>query len=38
VNSLLKEMQRKRIQMALVVDEYGILSGLATTETSSRNS
>jgi putative hemolysin len=32
VNSLLKEMQRKRIQMALVVDEYGILSGLATTE------
>jgi putative hemolysin len=32
VNSLLKEMQRKRIQLALVVDEYGILSGLATTE------
>jgi len=32
VSSLLKEMQRKRIQMALVVDEYGILSGLATTE------
>ncbi|MCL2669862.1 MAG: hemolysin family protein [Syntrophaceae bacterium] len=32
VNSLLKEMQRKRIHMSLVVDEYGILSGLATTE------
>ena len=32
VSSLLKEMQRKRIQMALVIDEYGILSGLATTE------
>jgi putative hemolysin len=32
VSSLLKEMQRKRTQMALVVDEYGILSGLATTE------
>ncbi|MDA8126661.1 MAG: hemolysin family protein [Deltaproteobacteria bacterium] len=32
INSLLKEMQRKRIQLALVVDEYGILSGLATTE------
>ena len=32
VSSLLREMQRKRIQMALVVDEYGILSGLATTE------
>ncbi len=32
MSSLLKEMQRKRIQMALVVDEYGILSGLATTE------
>jgi putative hemolysin len=32
VSSLLKEMQRRRIQMALVVDEYGILSGLVTTE------
>ena len=32
VNSLLREMQRKRIQMALVVDEYGIMSGLVTTE------
>ncbi len=32
VNSLLKEMQRKRIQMALVVDEYGTMSGIVTTE------
>ncbi|MBN2437596.1 MAG: HlyC/CorC family transporter, partial [Deltaproteobacteria bacterium] len=32
VSSLLREMQRKRIQMALVVDEYGTFSGLATTE------
>jgi putative hemolysin len=32
VSSLLKEMQRKRIQMALVVDEYGTFSGLVTTE------
>ena len=32
VNDLLKEMQRKRIHMALVVDEYGGLSGLVTTE------
>jgi putative hemolysin len=32
VNVLLKDMQRKRIHMALVVDEYGGLSGLATTE------
>ncbi len=32
VNELLKEMQRKRIHMALVVDEYGGLSGLVTTE------
>lgn len=32
VSSLLKEMQRKRIQLALVVDEYGTMSGLATTE------
>jgi len=31
VNELLKEMQRKRIHMALVVDEYGGISGLATT-------
>jgi len=32
VSSLLREMQKKRIQMALVVDEYGIMSGLVTTE------
>lgn len=32
VNELLKEMQRTRNQMALVVDEYGGLSGLVTTE------
>jgi putative hemolysin len=32
VNELLKEMQRKHIHMALVVDEYGGLSGLVTTE------
>jgi len=32
VNDLLREMQRKRIHMALVVDEYGGISGLATTE------
>ncbi|HEY6837174.1 MAG TPA: hemolysin family protein [Geobacteraceae bacterium] len=32
VNDLLKEMQRKRIHIALVVDEYGGLNGLVTTE------
>lgn len=32
VNELLKEMQRNRNQMVLVVDEYGGLSGLVTTE------
>lgn len=32
VNELLKEMQRTRNQMAMVVDEYGGLSGLVTTE------
>lgn len=32
VNELLKEMQRSRNQMAIVVDEYGGLSGLVTTE------
>lgn len=32
VNDLLKEMQRKCIHMAIVVDEYGGISGLATTE------
>ena len=31
-NELLREMQRKHIHMALVVDEYGGLSGLVTTE------
>jgi len=32
VNDLLKEMQRKRVHIALVVDEYGGLSGMVTTE------
>lgn len=32
VNDLLKEMQRQRVHMALVVDEYGGISGLVTTE------
>jgi len=32
VRDLLREMQRKRLHMALVVDEYGSLTGLATTE------
>ncbi|MBK5276071.1 MAG: HlyC/CorC family transporter [Desulfuromonadales bacterium] len=32
VSSLLKQMQRSRNQMAFVVDEYGGLSGLVTTE------
>ncbi len=32
VNDLLKEMQRKRSHMAVVVDEYGGISGLVTTE------
>ncbi len=32
VNDLLKEMQGSRNQMAIVVDEYGGLSGLVTTE------
>ncbi len=31
-SNLLREMQRKRMQMALVVDEYGGISGLVTTE------
>lgn len=32
ISELLKEMQRLRHQMAFVVDEYGGLSGLVTTE------
>jgi len=32
VNDLLKEMQRNRVHMAMVVDEYGGLSGMVTTE------
>lgn len=32
VHDLLKQMQRTRSQMALVVDEYGGLSGLVTSE------
>jgi putative hemolysin len=32
VSELLKEMQKKRVHMALVVDEYGGISGLVTTE------
>ncbi|NVN99934.1 MAG: HlyC/CorC family transporter [Geobacteraceae bacterium] len=32
VNELLKEMQRKRVHLALVIDEYGGLSGMVTTE------
>ena len=32
ISDLLKEMQRRRIHMAMVVDEYGGISGLVTTE------
>jgi putative hemolysin len=32
VNELLKEMQRMKMHIALVVDEYGGISGLVTTE------
>lgn len=32
VNDLLKEMQRRRTHMAMIVDEYGGIGGLATTE------
>jgi putative hemolysin len=32
ISLLLKEMQKKRIHMALVVDEYGGVSGLVTNE------
>lgn len=31
-SELLREMQRNRRHMALVVDEYGVISGLVTTE------
>ena len=32
ISNLLKEMQRKRIHMALVIDEYGGVTGLVTME------
>lgn len=32
INILLKEMQKKRVHMALVVDEYGVVTGLVTLE------
>jgi putative hemolysin len=32
INILLKEMQKKRVHMALVVDEYGVITGLVTLE------
>jgi putative hemolysin len=32
VDVLLREMQQRRLHIALVVDEYGVLSGLVTTE------
>jgi len=32
ISHLLKEMQRRRIQMAIVVNEYGSVEGLATME------
>lgn len=32
VNDLLKEMQRKRVHIALVIDEHGGLNGMVTTE------
>jgi putative hemolysin len=32
VNDLLKEMQRQRVHIAIVIDEYGGVSGMATTE------
>lgn len=32
INILLKEMQKKRVHMAIVVDEYGVVTGLVTLE------
>lgn len=32
INILLKEMQKKRFHMAIVVDEYGVVTGLVTLE------
>ncbi len=32
INILLKEMQKKRVHMAIVVDEYGVITGLVTLE------
>ncbi len=32
ISNLLREMQRKRVHMALVIDEYGGVSGLVTME------
>lgn len=32
ISNLLKEMQKKRLHMALVIDEYGTVSGLVTME------
>ncbi|MCI0468557.1 MAG: hemolysin family protein [Nitrospirae bacterium] len=32
ISNLLREMQRKRIHMAIVIDEYGSVSGLVTLE------
>ncbi len=32
VSNLLREMQKKRIHMAIVIDEYGAVSGLVTLE------
>lgn len=32
ISNLMKEMQRKRFHLAIVVDEYGVVSGLVTME------
>lgn len=32
VSQLLKELQKRRMQMAVVLDEYGVVEGLVTTE------